>query len=103
MPQQQADARLNDLEEKAASCRRAAAVSAVYTTQTWCVVRLYRDDGSYTYREWSLTELHRVQDGPKREDGLDPELVATYRLGEVECPEYPPADLIVERSISDLL
>jgi hypothetical protein len=95
MTQEQADARFNDLEEKKASCRRAAAVSAVDTTQTWCAVRLYREDGSYTYREWSLTELHKAQDGPKREDGLDPELVATYRLGEVDVPDYPPGDLIV--------
>lgn len=52
------------------------------------------DDGSYTYQEWSLTELHKAQDGPKREDGLDPELVATYRLGEVDVPDYLPAELI---------
>lgn len=85
----------SDIEDKYISCRRAAALSARDTTQTWCVVRLYGDDGSYTYREWSLTELHKAQDGPKREDGLDPELVATYRLGEVDCPDYPPVDLIV--------
>ncbi len=93
----------SDIEDKYISCRRAAALSARDNTQTWCVVRLYGDDGSYTYREWSLTELHKVQDGPKREDGLNPELVATYRLGEVELqssgevdiPEYLPADLIV--------
>ena len=82
MTQEQINDAFNKAEEKRASCRRAAAISAADTTQTWCVVRLYADDGNYTYREWSLTELHREQERPKREDGLDAELVAMYRLGE---------------------
>lgn len=84
--------------EEEVSRRRCADVSRT-SPQAWCVVRRYSDTGKPIYTEWSMDSWESKQKQIRlhggREDGLDPELVATYRLGEVDCPDYPPTDLIV--------
>ncbi|WP_394794896.1 hypothetical protein [Armatimonas sp.] len=84
------------VDEEFSRCR-CADVSRT-SPQAWCVVRRYTDTGKPIYTEWSMKSWTskqreiRLQGG--REDGFDPELVAVYRDGEVDCPDYPPADLI---------